>query len=52
MNSFTASTHGRHIGLLEFAIVLKLKNNKKIPAGKCNGCKCECEYPENVALLA
>ena len=29
MNSFTASTHGRRNGLLEFAIVLKPKNNKK-----------------------
>ena len=39
MNSFTASAHGHRIGLWEFAIVLKLKNSKKIPAGKCNGCK-------------
>ena len=29
MNSFSASAHGRRICLLEFAIVLKLKNNKK-----------------------
>ena len=28
MNLFTASAHGRHICLLEFAIVLKLKDNK------------------------
>ena len=27
MNSFAASAHRRHISLLEFAIVLKLKNN-------------------------
>ena len=29
MNSFAAFAHGRRICLLEFAIVLKLKNNKK-----------------------
>ena len=29
MKSFAASTHGRRICLLEFAIVLKMKNNKK-----------------------
>ena len=29
MNSFAALAHGRHICLLEFAIVLKLKNSKK-----------------------
>ena len=29
MNSFTAFAHGHRIGLWEFAIVLKLKNNKK-----------------------
>ena len=51
MNSFIASAHGHRIGLWEFAIVLKLKNKKKIPAGKCNGCKWECENPENVPLL-
>ena len=28
MNSFAASAHGRRICLLEFAIVLKLKENK------------------------
>ena len=28
MNSFVASTHGRRICLLEFAIVLKMKDNK------------------------
>ena len=28
MNSFAASVHGRRICLLEFAIVLKLKENK------------------------
>ena len=28
MNSFAASVHGRCICLLEFAIVLKLKENK------------------------
>ena len=38
MNSFAASAHRRRICLLEFSIVLKLKNNKKnILAGKCNG---------------
>ena len=50
MNSFAASAHERHIGLLEFAIVLKLKNNLKIPAGKCNGSKWI--HPKNMALLA
>ena len=29
MNSFAASAHGCHICLLEFAIVLKLKNSKR-----------------------
>ena len=29
VNSFAASAHGRRICLLEVAIVLKLKNNKK-----------------------
>ena len=29
MNSFAAFAHGRRTCLLEFAIVLKLKNNKK-----------------------
>ena len=29
VNSFAASEHGRRICLLEFVIVLKLKNNKK-----------------------
>ena len=29
MNSFAVSAHGSSICLLEFAIVLKLKNNKK-----------------------
>ena len=29
MNSFAAFAHGRCTCLLEFAIVLKLKNNKK-----------------------
>ena len=28
INLFAASTHGHHISLLEFAIVLKLKDNK------------------------
>ena len=28
MNLFAASAHGRHICLLEYAIVLKLKDNK------------------------
>ena len=28
MNSFAASAHGRRICLLEFAIVLKLKENE------------------------
>ena len=28
MNSFAASAHARHICLLEFAIVLKLKNKE------------------------
>ena len=28
MNSFAASAHGHHICLLEFAIVLKVKDNK------------------------
>ena len=45
MNSFAASELA-----LEFAIVLKLKNNKKnIPAGKCDGCKWI--HPKNVAWL-
>ena len=34
MNLFAASAHGHHICLLEFAIVLKLKNNKKNSSGK------------------
>ena len=29
MNSFAASAHRRRIYVLEFSIVLKLKNNKK-----------------------
>ena len=39
-------------GKMEFAIVLKLKNNfkKNIPAGKCNGC--EWIHPENVAWFS
>ena len=28
MNSFAAAAHGRRICLLEFAIVLKMKDNK------------------------
>ena len=39
VNSFAASAHWRRIYLLEFTIVLKLKNDKKIPAGNSNGCK-------------
>ena len=34
MNSFAASAHGRHIRLLEFAIVLKLKNSKNNSSGE------------------
>ena len=34
MNSFAASAHGRHICLLEFAIVLKLKTVKKNSSGE------------------
>ena len=34
MNSFAASAHERRICLLEFVIVLKLKNNKKNSSGE------------------
>ena len=33
-NSYAASAHRRHICLLEFAIVLKLKNNLENSRGK------------------
>jgi len=49
MNSFAASAHGRRICLLEFSIILKLKNNtKKYQRGNAT----TAIHPENVGLIS